>query len=455
MTVIAGIVLGIIAAVLGIVFAPLELIVGLLLSLAIGCFLYGWGRQTLENLRQGRPEVAPFGLPFGVGWRFYGPYFVWVFVFLLPALILDTIGLLQQRAALASGQLETFSGLTFLGDLLALVLGLCLAFVTPALLTTILRRGPSGATQVGEVFSLAFSNAGLSLSVGLLWIVSGLIAAAGGILCGIGLLFTVPYAVCIQMGLLSVFERRLGGAAQPAYPGAPYPGQAMGQGGYQGYPQAGGYQPPQQQGFGAPPPGQGGWQPGPPPPPAQAQPGGWQPGAPPPPPGQSGPPPGQGGWQPGPPPGGPSAPPPPPAQGGWQSSPPPPGGQGGPPPPPAQGGGWQPGAPPPPGGQSAPPPPPGQGGWQPGPPPGGPSAPPPPPAQGGGWQPSPPPQPGGQSAPPPPPAQGGGWQPSPPPPGGQAGPPPPPPPSSGESGGSNEPPADTGGWQPPPPPRND
>jgi Protein of unknown function (DUF4013) len=395
---------------------------------------WGWMLVTIDNLRQGRQELAPYGFHLSRGVQLFVPLLVWGIVLSIPAIILGILAGATAAAAIDPNTGEvTQSGtavvFNLLGGLWRLIEGLLIAFLLPSLLSVVSRGGMGAGFQLGQIFGLAFRNVGTSLMAMLLVIVAYFIGGIGVVLCCIGIIFTYPLALAIISGVSVWFENQIGAGQYPGYataggygPGGGYPGQdPYGQpgGGYPGqdpYGQPGGY------------PGQPGGQQPPPPPPG----GGY--------PGQQPPPPPPGGGYPGQPGGGQQPPPPPgggyPGQPGGQQPPPPPGGgypgqPGGQQPPPPPGGGY-PGQP---GGQQPPPAPPG-GGY-----PGQPGGQQPPPPPGGGY----PGQPGGQEPPPPPPP-GGGYPPQGPPPPPQGpppppqGPPPPPPPSS------------SGGYPPPPPP---
>lgn len=359
----------------------------------------GWLLETMDNLKQGRQELAPYGFHLSRGFQLFVPALVWGLVVYIPYWILGLIGGIANGSD-PSGSSAIGVIFTILAGLWILVAGLLFAFIYIPLLVNVSRGGMSAGFQIGELFSTAFGNFGTALLAFVLVLVANFIGGIGEIVCCIGLIFTIPYSMSILAGVASWFENQVGGAQHPGYATAGGYGQG-------GYPPPGGYGDP---GYGPGPggPGAPGGYPGPqqpdpysPPPPP---PGGGYPGQPTPPPGggypgQPTPPPG-GGY-----PGGPTPPPPPP--GGDYP------GQGGPPPPPP-GRGY-------PGGQPTPPP---GGGY-----PGGPTPPPP----GGGYpgepSPPPPPPPGRQEPPPPP----GPQEPRPP-----QGPPPPPPSS--------------GGYPPPPPP---
>jgi hypothetical protein len=418
-----------------------------------GIATLGWMLATIDNLRQGRQELAPYGFHLGRGVQLFVPLLVWSFVVYIPGIILGIVVIATASAGTVdpnTGEVTSSGGSVLLSLLLTayrLIAALFVAFLFPSLVAEVSRGGMGAGFQIGRIFGLAFRSPGTSLMAMLLVIVAWLIGGVGVILCCVGLIFTYPFAVAIIAGVTTWFDNQVGGGGgQYATAGGYGPGGGYGPpgGGYPGqqdpYGQPGGY-PGQQDPYGQPGGGYPGQQPPPPPP------GGGYPGQQPPPPppgggypGQQPPPAPPGGGYPG------QQPPPPPPGGGYPGQQPPPAPPGGgypgqqPPPP---GGGYPGQQPPPPGGgyPGQQPPPPGGGypGQQPPPPGGGyPGQQPPPP--GGGYPGQQPPPPGGDypgQQPPPPGGDYPGQQPPPPPPQG----PPPPPPSSG-------------GYPPPPPPPN-
>lgn len=263
---------------------------------------WGWGLETLDNIRQGRQELAPYGFHLGRGIQFVIPALVWVLVVGIPAGIV--IGLIN----LVTG--GNTSGGNALTSLIRLIIAVVGGFFAPALYVNVSRNGMAGGFQIGEIFDLSFRNIGVTIGAGVLFIVGALIGELGWVLCCVGVIFTGPYAGAILAGVASWFEGQLGlgPAGSPAYsPGGGYGPGGYGPGGYGpgGYPQPpahspyggpsdGGYQPPQppppqspQEGpYGPPqpPPGGGYRPPQPPPPEDEAEDGGYRPPPPPPPP---------------------------------------------------------------------------------------------------------------------------------------------------------------------------
>jgi hypothetical protein len=102
------------------------------------------------------------------------------------------------------------------------VLSVLLAFMTPAIILSTYRAGLNGGFDVSAVWHMATSNTSNTIVAGVLIWVSGLIAVFGIVLCCVGLLFTIPYAVAVNAGIVTWYERMLSGPAPSSPP--PLPG---------------------------------------------------------------------------------------------------------------------------------------------------------------------------------------------------------------------------------------
>lgn len=164
--------------------------------------LLGWLLLTMDNLRQGRQELAPAGFHLSRGIRLFGVQLIYGIVLYIVPGILEGVGGGMQRQGSSAG-----AALIALGYLLNLVAGLLLAFLLPALILRTYEHGFSGALDAGAVWRQATSNLGNSITAGLLIIVVHLLAGLGLILCFVGVLFTSVYAYGVTAGIVDWYGR--------------------------------------------------------------------------------------------------------------------------------------------------------------------------------------------------------------------------------------------------------
>jgi hypothetical protein len=162
--------------------------------------LAGWMMITIDNYRAGRRELAPAGFHLGRG----GPIFV---VALVYSIVLAVPG----STLTGVGNSAHATGLVALGDLMNFALRLLLSFLAPALIVQTYQRGLAGGFDVRGVWEMTTGNMNNSLVAGLVIVAANFIGGAGVILCCVGLIFSVPYALAITAGTAVWYEQVLGG----------------------------------------------------------------------------------------------------------------------------------------------------------------------------------------------------------------------------------------------------
>ena len=156
----------------------------------------GWLIMTIDNYRAGRRELPPAGFHLGRGVALFVVYLIYIIVFAIPG------GILTGTASSNNN-----GGAAALGELINFLLSLLLAFLAPSIILHTYRAGFSGGFNLGGIWQMATSNIGTTVIAAILIWVASLIGGLGVIVCCIGLLFTIPYSVAIQAGIVTWYER--------------------------------------------------------------------------------------------------------------------------------------------------------------------------------------------------------------------------------------------------------
>jgi hypothetical protein len=163
--------------------------------------LMGWLMITLDNLRDGRQELAPAGFHLSRGIRLFGVQLIYGIVLSIIPGILEGIGSAMQQS---NGSGVALITLGYLVNLVALVL---FAFLLPALILITYEQGFGAAMNVGAVWRLATANASNSALAAVLIVVAHLIGGVGIVLCFVGVLFTSVYAYGVTAGIVDWYRR--------------------------------------------------------------------------------------------------------------------------------------------------------------------------------------------------------------------------------------------------------
>jgi hypothetical protein len=164
--------------------------------------LLGWMMITLDNLREGRQELAPAGFHLSRGIGLFGVELVYgIGAAIIPGILEGTGASLMQQGSSAG------AALLALGYLLNLVTALLLAFLLPALILATYERGFGAAFDIGAVWRLATTDVSNTIIAALLIIVVHLVAAIGLVLCFVGVYFTSVYAYGVTAGIVDWYRR--------------------------------------------------------------------------------------------------------------------------------------------------------------------------------------------------------------------------------------------------------
>jgi hypothetical protein len=171
--------------------------------------LAGWMVITIDNFRAGRKELAPAGFHLERGLAIFLVYVIYSIVFAIPGGILS-----------GSGAAADNNGLTGLGNLVGFVLHLLLYFLTPAIILFTYREGFNGGFNINGIWQMAMSNTSNSVLAALMMFVASLVGGVGVILCCVGLIFTVPYGIAVNAGVVTWYEKVMGSPSPAAPPPA-------------------------------------------------------------------------------------------------------------------------------------------------------------------------------------------------------------------------------------------
>jgi Protein of unknown function (DUF4013) len=171
----------------------------------------GWMLATLDRLRAGEEKLAPANLTYlGRGTRVFAVQLVYgltvvaiALLIYVPAIVLS----IRQGQGSANPAVIGAALLLYLvGFGVITILRLAIEFAMPAIVLAPDRRGISGGLQVDAVIRRCRMNLTNTLIAGLMLIAASFVGSLGIIACGIGVLFTVAYALAMQAWIIRSFE---------------------------------------------------------------------------------------------------------------------------------------------------------------------------------------------------------------------------------------------------------
>jgi hypothetical protein len=165
--------------------------------------LFGWAFQIAQRVIRGENAFLPdldFGEQLAKGfqtWLIYFVYAIPIIVFTIPLAVVDSL------ATNTNGSSDNLIlALSLCCGAVMFLYGVFMAFVVPAAIGRFADKGNLGAAfQFANVFALVRSAPTAYLMVLLGYLLSGLIAPAGSILCVIGVILTVTYAQAVTFHL--------------------------------------------------------------------------------------------------------------------------------------------------------------------------------------------------------------------------------------------------------------
>jgi hypothetical protein len=171
----------------------------------------GWMLATLDRLRAGEERLPPANLTYlGRGIRLFSVQLVYGLVVLGIALVIYVPAIVLSIGQGNGPAKPAFIGMALLLYLLGFsvitILRLAIEFAMPAIVLATDRGGLSGGLQVDAVVRRCRSNLTNTVIAGLMLIAAGFVGSLGVVACGIGLFFTVAYALAMQAWIIRSFE---------------------------------------------------------------------------------------------------------------------------------------------------------------------------------------------------------------------------------------------------------
>jgi hypothetical protein len=183
----------------------------LLIPIVGGINATGWMLASLDNLRNGDERLAEANFSYlGRGVRLFVVQLIYILAFgalaaavYVPALLLATS---QSHGAANAGTIALAIFLSLLSLSVAVLGSLAITFATPAIVLATDAGGIAGGLKVGAVVRRSLRNPTNTLIAGLMLIAAGFIGSLGTVLCGVGVLFTLTYALAVQVWVFRSFE---------------------------------------------------------------------------------------------------------------------------------------------------------------------------------------------------------------------------------------------------------
>ena len=171
----------------------------------------GWMLATLDRLRAGEEKLAPANLTYlGRGIRVFAVQLIYglivigiALVIFVPAIIL---AIRQGQGNANPAIIGAALFLYLVGFGVITILRLAIEFAMPAIVLGTDHGGIGGGLQVDAIIRRCRMNLTNTLIAGLMLIAASFVGSLGIIACGIGVLFTVAYALAMQAWIIRSFE---------------------------------------------------------------------------------------------------------------------------------------------------------------------------------------------------------------------------------------------------------
>jgi uncharacterized membrane protein len=185
-------------------------------------YLIGWmleiAQQVMHGYREPKLPDLDFGRFLGTGFKVFVVNLVYaipIFIIYIPAVLLSAVA---GNADSSSSVTTVLSVVMICVAVLVMLYSLVLALVLPAAMANVAAQNTIGAgLQFGRVLGLVKANfvAWLLVIVGSM--IGGMIGSAGSLICGVGMLLTLPYSVAIYGHFIGQAYRLSTNQGAPTY----------------------------------------------------------------------------------------------------------------------------------------------------------------------------------------------------------------------------------------------
>ena len=188
-------------------------IIGLILLIPIAGAIngLGWMLEAIDRLRAGEERLPAANLSYlGRGLGLFVVSLVYIAAVLvvggvLYALALTTLSA-QGRDTGSPFLVATALALLLLAFSVVSAGSLALTFATPAIVLAVAQGGIGAGLRVDQIVGASLRSPLNTLIAGLMLIAASFIEGLGIALCGVGILFTIAYALAMQAWIVRIFE---------------------------------------------------------------------------------------------------------------------------------------------------------------------------------------------------------------------------------------------------------
>ena len=193
--------------------APKLIIIGLISLIPIVGWMngLGWMLGSLDRLRSGEERLADgYFAHIGRGARLFVVELIYALVVVALGLVFYIPGILIAVSQSHGNANPGLIALALLLDLAALGLvslgSLVYTFLLPAVVLATDAGGIGAGLSIGPIVGRSRANPVNTLISGLMLIAASFVSSIGVIACGIGVVFTAPYALAMQAWIIRSFE---------------------------------------------------------------------------------------------------------------------------------------------------------------------------------------------------------------------------------------------------------
>jgi hypothetical protein len=172
----------------------------------------GWMLASLDLLRAGEERLAPANLTYiGRGLRLFAVELVYTLAIVVVALAIFVpavaFSVSQGQGDANGGLIATAVLLNLVGFSVITVLSLALTFLIPSIVLATDGTGVAAGINLRAVIRRSRTNLNHTLIAGLMLIAASFVGSIGAVVCGVGVLVTMAYALAMQAWIIRSFEK--------------------------------------------------------------------------------------------------------------------------------------------------------------------------------------------------------------------------------------------------------